>query len=93
MSFFTDPPLHDFPDRAHRLLLEHPDNLRELVGAVAPDLAGGFVFSRVRKLDRTLPLPDWRRRESDLLFSIPWQASADGPAAEALLCLLVEQQS
>lgn len=27
MSFFTDPPLHDFPDRAHRLLLENPNNL------------------------------------------------------------------
>ena len=93
MSFFTDPPLHDFPDRAHRLLLEHPDNLRELIGAAAPDLAPGFVFSRTRKLDRTLPLPDWRRRESDLLFSVPWQASAGEAAVEALVCLLVEQQS
>src|SRR5947209_16592335 len=93
MSFFTDPPLHDFPDRAHRLLLEHPDNLRELIGAAAPDVAGGFEFARTRKLDRALPLPDWRRRESDLLFSIPWRETAGGPATEALLCLLVEQQS
>ena len=73
--------------------MEHPDNLRELVGAAAPDLAGGFVFSRTRKLDRALPLPDWRRRESDLLFSIPWQESAGGPTTEALVCLLMEQQS
>ena len=76
MSFFTDPPLHDFPDRAHRLLLENPDNLRELVGAAAPELAGGFVFSQARKLDRALPMPDWRRRESDVLFSVPWRESA-----------------
>ena len=92
MSFFTDPPLHDFPDRAHRLLLEHPDNLRDLIRAAAPDVADGFVFSQARKLDRSLPLPDWRRRESDLLFSIPWKAP-DGAAVEALVCLLVEHQS
>ena len=93
MSFFTDPPLHDFPDRAHRLLLEHPDNLRELVSAAAPDLAEGFVFPEARKLDRTLPLPDWRRRESDLLFSIPWKESGGAAAVEALVCLLLEHQS
>lgn len=93
MSFFTDPPLHDFPDRAHRLLLENPDNLRELVGAAAPELAGGFVFSQARKLDRALPMPDWGRRESDVLFSVPWRESAGAPALEALVCLLLEQQS
>jgi hypothetical protein len=93
MSFFTDPPLHDFPDRAHRLLLENPDNLRELVGAAAPDLAAGFLFPQARKLERAFALPDWRRRESDLLFSIPWRASAGEEPVEALVCLLLEQQS
>jgi hypothetical protein len=81
MPFFTDPPLRDFPDRAHRLLLEHPANFRELIAVAAP----GFAFERMSKLERALPLPDWRRRESDLLFRVPWQ--------EALVCVLVEHQS
>ncbi len=97
MPFFTDPPLHDFPDRAHRLLLEHPDNLRDLISAVAPELVGGFAFDRMRRLDRALNLPDWRRRESDLLFSIPYQGPVPSPDAEpsqsVLVCLLVEHQS
>ena len=33
MPSIFDPP-HDFPDRAHSRLLEHPDNLRELVRQV-----------------------------------------------------------
>ena len=36
MSFFDDPPLHDFPDRAFRLLLSQPANLSEVVERVAP---------------------------------------------------------
>jgi hypothetical protein len=92
MPFFTDPPLRDFPDRAHRLLLEHPANLPELVAAAAPDLAPGFVFERMSELERALPLPDWRRRESDLLFRVPWQAPA-APEQEALVCVLVEHQT
>jgi predicted transposase YdaD len=91
MSFFTDPPLHDFPDRAIRLLQQHPEHLRQLVGRVAPDLAGGFAFERTRSLEREFPLPDWRRRESDLLFQVPFRAA--GSELEALVCVLLEHQS
>ncbi len=88
MSFFDDPPLHDFPDRAIRLLLERRPHLQQLVSAVAPALAPGFDFTRAVSLQRELPLPDWRRREADLLFRIPFR---DG--AEALVCLLLEHSS
>ena len=47
--------LHSFPDRAIRESLRHPDNLRELVEAVAPDLAAGFDFARAELLDRSSP--------------------------------------
>ena len=95
MSFFTDPPLHDFPDRAHRLLLEHPDNLRDFLGAAAPALVNGFAFERMQLLRRVLELPDWRRRESDLLFAIPYQgpSPSGGMVASVLVCLLLEHQS
>ena len=33
MSFADEPPLHDFPDRAIRKLLEDPGNLRNLLAA------------------------------------------------------------
>ncbi len=91
MSFFTDPPLHDFPDRAIRLLQAHPEHLRQLVSQVAPELAGRFAFERTRPLEREFPLPDWRRRESDLLFHVPFREA--GAEAEALVCVLLEHQS
>lgn len=34
--------LHDFPDRAFRQLLRHPQNLGELMALVLPDLVDAF---------------------------------------------------
>src|SRR5690242_8678152 len=94
MSFFDDPPLHDFPDRAIRLLLENPHNLRDLLMAVVPELAVRFDFERVEIVPNRFLLDDWRRRESDLLFHIPYAAgqSTEDEAA-VFVCLLVEHQS
>src|SRR5262245_26659366 len=91
MSFFEQPPFHDFPDRAIRLLLHHPANLRELVEQAAPGLAPSFLFDRARSLEREFTSADWRHGECDLLFEVPYQAGAEEFAA--LICLLVEHQS
>jgi hypothetical protein len=71
MPSIFDPPPHDFPDRAHRRLLEHPANLRELVQQIAPEVAGGLAFEQTRLLRRDLLLSNWRSSENDLLFEIP----------------------
>lgn len=91
MPLFDDPPLHDFPDRAIRRLLEDPGNLRDLIAAVLPDLVEQFDFDRVERPPRTFLLDDWRRRESDMLFRLPFRAEQELPPA--LVCLLVEHQS
>ena len=65
--------LHDFPDRAIRQLLENPGNLRELLVAAVPDLAPGFDCDRAELQPPAFPLDDWRYRESDLLFLIPYR--------------------
>jgi hypothetical protein len=94
MPLFDEPPLHDFPDRAIRRLLEDPRNLRDLLADLLPDLVGRFDFTRVEPVDRAFLLDDWRRRESDLLFRLPFLPD---PAAEAdqtaLVCVLIEHQS
>jgi hypothetical protein len=87
----SDPlPLHDFPDRAIRHLLQDPCNLRELLTVIVPDLAAALDFDRMALQDRSFLLEDWRRRESDLLFRIPFR---EAPDREALICLLLEHQS
>src|SRR5438477_3682 len=89
--FFRQMPLHDFPDRAHRHLLEHPANLGELVGRALPQVAPALDFDHARLLPRQWPLPDWRRRELDLLFEVPCRPPASATAA--LVCIQIEHQS
>jgi hypothetical protein len=91
MSFFDDPPIHDFPDRAIRLALGHPHNLRDLVHEAAPELAARLDFDRMQTVPRDFLLQDWRGRESDLLFLIPFRG--EGREAPVLVCLLLEHQS
>jgi hypothetical protein len=46
VPIYDDPPLHDFPDRAIRRLLENPGNLADLLAAAAPALAPHFDCNR-----------------------------------------------
>ena len=81
----------DFADHISRESLKNLENLRDLVSAALPEIAGGFVFERAELLDREFSLEDWRRRESDLLFRIPFR---DGDTElETLICVLLEHQS
>src|SRR6266851_2823472 len=90
MPPFGDP-LHDFPDRAIRSELGERHNLRELIAEVLPDLVERFDFERLEPVPTTFLLDDWRERESDMLFLLPFRAGEDLPPA--LVCLLIEHQS
>lgn len=90
MSLFDDPPLHDFPDRAIRRLLENPANLRDLLASLLPDLVDRLDFDRIEPVGREFLLEDWRRRESDLLFRLPFRTD---PNAWTVICVLLEHQS
>src|SRR5262249_14268458 len=68
LPLFDQPPLHDFPDRAFRRLLEDWRTLADLVQEILPDLAAGFDFERTEAVNREFLLEDWRGRESDLFF-------------------------
>ena len=83
--------LHDFPDRAIRRLLEDPRNLREIIADLFPDLAERFDFDHVENVRRDFLLEDWRGRESDLFFRLPFHD--EGGDQPTLVCLLVEHQS
>jgi hypothetical protein len=86
-----DDPLHDFPDRAIRRLLEAPHNLRDLLADLAPEIARRFDFEQREILPRSFLLDDWRRREADMFFRLPFQDEPGAPPA--LVCILVEHQS
>ena len=88
---FDDLPLRDFPDRAIRELLLHPEHLRSVLRQVVPAHAERFDCERREPLDREFPLDDWRRRQSDLLFLVPYRA--DAGEMWTLVCVLIEHQS
>jgi hypothetical protein len=83
--------LHDFPDRAIRRLLEDARNLREIVADLLPHLADRFDFEHVENVRRDFLLEDWRGRESDLFFRVPFHD--EGGDQPTLVCLLIEHQS
>jgi hypothetical protein len=91
MPAFDEDYLRNFPDRAIRQLLENPNNLRELCTAVAPHVAGGFNFAQAQPVPRDFVLEDWRQRQSDVLFLVPYESPAG--AQSALVCVLIEHQS
>jgi hypothetical protein len=84
-------PPSDTPDRMLRQSLRHPAHLRAFLQAAVPDLAAGFDCERARLLDREFPLDDWRRREADLPFEIPFRTGDH--EVWALVCVLLEHQS
>ena len=82
--------VHNLPDHAIRELLDHPDNLRELVEEAAPELVPHLNFRRARVEKRDYALEDWRERQNDLLIRIPYHAPGRRPI---LICILIEHQS
>src|ERR1700722_12973125 len=86
-----EPPTRDFVDRCLRTMLTHPDTLKAVLTEVVPTLVGGFDFGRMREARRENFLGNWRSREADLLFEIPYR-HADGERW-ALVCVLLEHQT
>src|SRR5262245_30666305 len=78
-------------DRMLRQSLRHPAHLRALLKEAVPALAGGFVCERARLLDQEFPLDDWRQREADLPFEVPYRLGDE--ELLALVCVLIEHQS
>lgn len=91
MTSPTNLPPRDLPDRVIRQALQHPANLRAFLGQAVPELAEGFDCERARLLEREFPLDDWRRREADLPFEIPYRTGEE--EFLALVCVLIEHQS
>src|SRR5579872_5574327 len=87
----SDEPPRDLMDRMIRDTLRDPENLHDFLSRALPDLAAGFDYARARLIDPEFTLEDWRRREADLPFEIPYR-TGEGEVT-ALVCVLIEHQS
>jgi len=91
MTFSGDSSPRDLTDRILRQSLRRPENLRAFLRQAVPTLADGFDCDHARLLDREFATEDWRRREADLPFEIPYRTAA-GPLL-ALVFVLIEHQT
>jgi Putative transposase, YhgA-like len=92
MTLFDNPPLHDFPDRAIRQAFDHRANLRDALSEAVPHLVARLDCERAEEVPRSFLLEDWRGRESDLLFRIPYRPET-GATGAVFVVLLLEHQS
>ena len=88
---FFNIPIEHFPDRSARWLFQEKANVRGLIEIVASELVELLDFSKLTRLNRSFISDTLREQESDLLFSVPFQESAE--ADELLIYLLIEHQS
>jgi hypothetical protein len=88
------PLIREFPDRSIRWLLETPDNLHGLLSVVVGDLAKRIDYSRTELLNRTFILDDFRKREADIIFKVPFFSPKDnGSISKVIIYILIENQS
>jgi hypothetical protein len=88
------PPEHsprDLTDRVFRKTLENVDNLREFLEEALPDYVAFLDCTHARLLPREFVANDWRGREADVLYEVPYHTPQG--SGRALVCVLVEHQS
>ncbi|MGF1583375.1 MAG: hypothetical protein ACFCD0_28985 [Gemmataceae bacterium] len=66
-------PVRDYADQTIRATLQHPENLRAVLEHTVPDLAVNFLVEEATLLGRDFFTEDWRGREADLPFEIPYK--------------------
>src|SRR4029079_7341418 len=84
-------PPRDFIDRLMRGLLARRENLADFVRAARPRLAPGLLLGKGQPVDREFVTEDWRRREADLLFEVPYRWAER--QTEVMVWILLEHQS
>jgi len=75
-------------DRGYQLLFSNPEIFRQLLESfVKQPWVSQLDFSRCEKLNKSFISKDYEKRESDLIYKVPWQE------CDAYIVILVEFQS
>jgi hypothetical protein len=86
--------IREFNDRGTLWLLEDPVNLRGLIQIVEPELAACLSTERAERVNRSLIPADLQKKESDLIFRIPFHSgSGERTVVEVMVYVLLEHQS
>jgi hypothetical protein len=68
--------IREFEDRSAQWLFEDPENVRGLLQIRDPELAERLDFTRAERVNRTFVPANLRKKESDLIFRVPYRGDA-----------------
>jgi hypothetical protein len=85
--------IREFEDREAQWLLEDPENVRGILQLRDPALAERLDFARAERVNRTFVPADLRKRESDLIFRVPFLDDAAAGHRVVWVFVLLEHQS
>jgi hypothetical protein len=83
--------IREFNDRGTLWLLEDPVHVRGVLQILEPDLAERLDFDRAERVNRSFIPADLQKRESDLIFRVPF--TGDESSREVWVYVLLEHQS
>src|SRR5262249_24554057 len=86
-------PIREFDDHAAQWLLEDPESVRGILQLQDPDLAERLAFTRAERVNRTFVPADLRKRESDVIFRVPFLDDAATEERPVWVFVLMEHQS
>lgn len=84
-------PIRNYADSTIRTTLQHPEHLRAVLEHTVPDLAANFLVEQAKPLGTEFYTDDWRGREADVPFEVPYQAGKK--TVKSLVVVLIEHQS
>src|SRR4051812_6268493 len=85
--------IREFDDRSAQWLFEDPESVRDVIQLQDPDLAERLDFTRAERLNRTFVPADFRKRESDVIFRVPFLGDAATGLRQVWVYVLLEHQS
>src|SRR5713226_1615472 len=85
--------IREFEDRSAQWLLEDPENVRGIVQLQDAALAERLDFTRAERVNRTFVPADLRKRESDIIFRVPFLDEAATGVRQVWVYVLLEHQS
>lgn len=85
--------VRQFPENGILFLLEEPGNVRDLLSIVAHRIAPCIDFNRLQRRPHRFVLKSFRKRESDLVFEVPFRTKGERRRRPITIYILIEHQS
>ena len=85
--------VRQFKENGMKMLLEHPANVRDLLGLLHTPWLDEIDFGQLEQIKTTFIRRDYRHLESDIVLTAPLAGPRKSPGKKLLIYILIEHQS